>query len=96
MGEESKKQGCVQPAKGPLVGPGAGDNAEAGGAGGDEAARAGAAEEAAMVTARVGREAIDFEANAYVEGEGFRTVKLSDYRGRWIVLCFYPGDFTFV
>jgi peroxiredoxin (alkyl hydroperoxide reductase subunit C) len=46
--------------------------------------------------ARVGKEAPDFEANAYVESAGFKTVKLSDYKGRWIVLCFYPGDFTFV
>jgi len=48
------------------------------------------------VVARVGKEAIDFEANAYVEGYGFKPVKLSDYKGKWIVLCFYPGDFTFV
>jgi alkyl hydroperoxide reductase subunit AhpC len=37
----------------------------------------------------------DFEANVYHQG-GFRTLKLSDFRGKWIVLCFYPGDFTFV
>jgi peroxiredoxin (alkyl hydroperoxide reductase subunit C) len=46
--------------------------------------------------ARVGKEAPDFEANAYVEGEGFKPVRLSSYKGKWIVLCFYPGDFTFV
>ena len=46
--------------------------------------------------ARVGNEAIDFEASAYVEGEGFKPIRLSDYKGNWIVLCFYPGDFTFV
>lgn len=45
--------------------------------------------------ARVGREAPDFEANAFVEG-GFKRIKLSSYRGKWVVLCFYPGDFTFV
>jgi len=49
-----------------------------------------------MATARVGREAPDFEASAYIQGEGFKNVKLSDYRGKWVVLCFYPGDFTFV
>jgi len=48
------------------------------------------------MVARVGKEAIDFEANAFISGVGFRTVKLSDYKGKWIVLCFYPGDFTFV
>jgi alkyl hydroperoxide reductase subunit AhpC len=45
--------------------------------------------------ARVGKPAPDFEANAYV-GPGFKPVKLSDYKGKWVVLCFYPGDFTFV
>ena len=46
--------------------------------------------------AHVGKPAIDFEANAFIEGKGFEPVKLSDYKGKWIVLCFYPGDFTFV
>ena len=26
----------------------------------------------------------------------FTNVKLSDYLGKWVLLCFYPGDFTFV
>ena len=26
----------------------------------------------------------------------FVSIKLSDYLGKWVVLCFYPGDFTFV
>lgn len=47
------------------------------------------------MTARVGRPAPDFQANAYYDG-AFRNVGLSDYRGQWIVLCFYPGDFTYV
>ena len=45
--------------------------------------------------ARVGKPAPDFEATAFVAG-GFNNVKLSDYKGKWVVLCFYPGDFTFV
>ena len=45
--------------------------------------------------AKVGKPAPDFEANAFVNG-GFANVKLSDYKGQWLVLCFYPGDFTFV
>jgi peroxiredoxin (alkyl hydroperoxide reductase subunit C) len=54
------------------------------------------AEEGVIVmTARVGQEAPDFQARAFVGG-GFKDVKLSDYRGKWVVLCFYPGDFTFV
>ncbi len=48
-----------------------------------------------MAVARVGHEAPDFEATAYFQG-GFKKFKLSDYRGQWVVLCFYPGDFTFV
>ena len=48
-----------------------------------------------MSLARVGKEAPDFEARAFVNG-GFKNIKLSDYRGQWVVLCFYPGDFTFV
>ena len=44
---------------------------------------------------KVGQKAPDFEANAFFEG-GFTNVKLSDYLGKWVVLCFYPGDFTFV
>jgi len=43
----------------------------------------------------VGQPAPDFEAAAFVGG-GFKNLKLSDYRGKWVVLCFYPGDFTFV
>ncbi len=46
--------------------------------------------------ARVGGEAPDFEVSGYIAGTGFRNFKLSDYRGKWVVLCFYPGDFTFV
>jgi peroxiredoxin (alkyl hydroperoxide reductase subunit C) len=48
-----------------------------------------------MVTARVGTKAPDFEAPAYHKGK-FTSVKLSDFAGKWILLCFYPGDFTFV
>jgi peroxiredoxin (alkyl hydroperoxide reductase subunit C) len=48
-----------------------------------------------MVTVRVGGKAPDFEAPAYHRGK-FVNVKLSDYAGKWVLLCFYPGDFTFV
>lgn len=47
------------------------------------------------VSVMVGRAAPDFEAPAYHKG-AFTKVKLSDYLGKWVVLCFYPGDFTFV
>jgi len=43
----------------------------------------------------VGQKAPDFTAPAYHKGE-FVSVQLSEYLGKWVVLCFYPGDFTFV
>ena len=51
--------------------------------------------EANMLTAKVGTKAPDFEAPAYYRGK-FTSVKLSDFMGKWVMLCFYPGDFTFV
>jgi len=80
------KDSCVQPAKGPILPPGA-----------TEAASSGTQqrEEGFKMVARVGKPAPDFEASAYADG-GFKNVKLSDYKGKWVVLCFYPGDFTFV
>lgn len=48
-----------------------------------------------LMTARVGQKAPDFTAPAYYKG-GFGPVKLSDFAGKWVLLCFYPGDFTFV
>ena len=52
-------------------------------------------EEVHMAAVRVGGKAPDFEAPAYQNGQ-FGQVKLSDYFGKWVVICFYPGDFTFV
>lgn len=74
---------CVKPAGGPLVATAIPEKATA-------------KEEVPMTIARTGKEAPDFEATAYVAGQGFKNIKLSDYRGQWVVLCFYPGDFTFV
>lgn len=81
------KEGCVKPARGPIV-PAAESAVPAAGVTSSQEVR--------KMTARVGKEAIDFEANAFIAGVGFQPVKLSDYKGKWIVLCFYPGDFTFV
>ena len=50
-------------------------------------------EEVKMI--HVGEKAPDFVAPAYQQGK-FINVKLSDYLGKWVLLCFYPGDFTFV
>lgn len=44
---------------------------------------------------RVGQSAPDFTATAVYDQE-FKTIKLSDYRGKYVVLFFYPLDFTFV
>jgi peroxiredoxin (alkyl hydroperoxide reductase subunit C) len=51
--------------------------------------------ESSVMTARVGQKAPDFQAPAYHQGK-FGTVKLSDKLGKWVLVCFYPGDFTFV
>jgi len=55
----------------------------------------GAQEGIDMEVARVGKKAPDFKATAYFAG-AFKQVSLSDYSGKWVLLCFYPGDFTFV
>ena len=47
------------------------------------------------MTARVGQKAPDFTAPSYYRG-GFTPIKLSDFAGKWVLICFYPGDFTFV
>jgi len=79
------KDGCVKPAQGPIGAPGV-----------EAAESAGTTEEVvSKVMARVGYPAPDFEVSAFVDG-GFQNVKLSDHKGKWVVLCFYPGDFTFV
>ncbi len=44
---------------------------------------------------RVGQPAPEFKATAVVDQE-FKDIKLSDYRGQYVVLFFYPLDFTFV
>ena len=37
----------------------------------------------------------DFSEDAYVNGE-IKKINLADYKGKWVVLFFYPADFTFV
>ncbi|WP_341878832.1 peroxiredoxin [Synechococcus sp. UW140] len=46
-------------------------------------------------TLRVGQQAPDFTATAVVDQE-FKEISLSQYRGKYVVLFFYPLDFTFV
>lgn len=81
-----ERQSCVQAARGPILPPAA-EN------GGEQPVSSSHKE--LKMQARVGHPAPDFEATAYHEG-GFKTVSLSDFKGQWVVLCFYPGDFTFV
>lgn len=82
---EEFKPGCARPTGGPV--------------GEQEAPPRGTStetpkkEEKTMVM--IGRKAPDFAAPAYLEGK-FVNIKLSEYLGKWVVLCFYPGDFTFV
>jgi alkyl hydroperoxide reductase subunit AhpC len=45
--------------------------------------------------AQVQKEAPDFTAKAVINEE-FKDVKLSSYRGKYVVMFFYPLDFTFV
>lgn len=42
-----------------------------------------------------GEQAPNFELTALV-GDKIKRIKLSDYAGKWRVVCFYPADFTFV
>jgi len=46
-------------------------------------------------TAKVGEPAPNFTLEA-VAGKEFKKVSLADYRGKWVILFFYPLDFTFV
>jgi hypothetical protein len=42
-----------------------------------------------------GQQAIDFQLPAVV-GDDIKNIKLSDYDGKWRVVCFFPAAFTFV
>ncbi len=44
---------------------------------------------------KVGEAVPDFSAMAFHDGK-FKKVSLSDFADQWRVICFYPGDFTFV
>ena len=48
-----------------------------------------------MSKAFIGKPAPDFKATAVVDGE-FKSVALNEYKGKYLVLFFYPLDFTFV
>lgn len=79
-----KPEGCAPPAGGPIGQPET-----------EETSQETHVERKVTMQAKVGQPAPDFEATAYVNG-AFENIKLSDYKGQWVTLCFYPGDFTFV
>ena len=82
---EKIKAGCARPTGGPVGEPVSKEKTE-----GQPAIRK---EVKSMV--QVGKKAPDFVAPAYHKGS-FVNVQLSEYLGKWVLLCFYPGDFTFV
>ena len=45
-----------------------------------------------MSKAFVGKPAPDFEVEALMPDEDFAPVKLADYKGKYLVLFFYPMD----
>ncbi len=77
--------GCARPTGGPVGEPAAEEATES--------ANAPKPMERSMI--KVGQKAPDFSAPAYHQGK-FTSTALSDHLGKWVVLCFYPGDFTFV
>jgi peroxiredoxin (alkyl hydroperoxide reductase subunit C) len=84
MSKDKKAEGCVAAAAGPVA-----PETSRGSQRESETAK----EE--KMSVMVGKQAPDFEASAHVDG-GFKNIKLSDFNGQWVFLCFYPGDFTFV
>ena len=84
---EEIKAGCARPTGGPV--------SEAPVASGEPEPPTNGTEKEKSVMIKVGQKAPDFTAPAFHEGK-FINVKLSEYLGKWVVLCFYPGDFTFV
>jgi peroxiredoxin (alkyl hydroperoxide reductase subunit C) len=83
MGEEIKA-GCARPTGGP-VGEPVGTKSE----------KEITTIEEGIEMIKVGQKAPDFTAPAYLKGK-FIDIKLSEYLNKWVLLCFYPGDFTFV
>ena len=46
--------------------------------------------------ARVREQAPAFTTEALMPDGTFKDISLSDYAGKWVVLFFYPLDFTFI
>jgi hypothetical protein len=80
---QEAKDSCVKPAGGPIVPVS------------EETPTIKGSKEVLKMIAKVGKQAPDFEASVFIDG-GFKNIRLSDYKGQWVVICFYPGDYTFV
>ena len=78
------KVGCARPTGGPV-----GEIAE------EESKEKTVTKKEVSPMIQVGKKAPDFAAPGYQNGK-FISINLSEYLGKWVVLCFYPGDFTFV
>lgn len=81
---EEMEVGCARPTGGPV-----GEEAE------EQSEEQTTLQKEASSMIHVGKKAPDFAAPGYQKGK-FISVKLSEYLGKWVLLCFYPGDFTFV
>ncbi len=44
---------------------------------------------------KIGQKVQDFELKAY-HSDDIKTLKFSDFKNKWLVLLFYPADFTFI
>lgn len=44
---------------------------------------------------QIGETILDFTLDAYYKDE-LTKIKLGDFRGKWLVILFYPADFTFI
>ena len=44
---------------------------------------------------KIGEQVPDFEVEAYHEDK-IKKLRLTDFKGKWLVVVFYPADFTFV
>jgi peroxiredoxin (alkyl hydroperoxide reductase subunit C) len=84
---EEIKAGCARPTGGPVGEKPPGEEKKR-----EESVKS---EKEVRSMIQVGKKAPDFTAPGYHKGK-FINVKLSDYLGKWVLLCFYPGDFTFV
>jgi peroxiredoxin (alkyl hydroperoxide reductase subunit C) len=76
--------GCARPTGGPV-----GENTE------EAMEEKATMKKEASTMIHVSKKAPDFSAPGYQKGK-FISTKLSEYLGKWVLLCFYPGDFTFV